>query len=113
MAITKLSTPRYVELTINKTMEIQDSTPETKVVFRKLNENNDVVALFPEIIWGSSYHIAYYMHVGQHGAGDYDWFISNSTPATEQEYKPLLDELTDQVGYQNLRIMKKCRPKFN
>ena len=85
---------------------------ETKVVFRQLNETGETVALFPEMVWGTSTDIAYYMHVGQHGSGDYDWFIANSKPSTEQEYKELLDELTNQVGYHNLLIMKKSRPKF-
>lgn len=86
---------------------------ETKVVFRQLNGTGETIALFPEMPWGKSTDIVYYMHIGQHGACDYDWFIANSKPSTEQEYKDLLDELTNQVGYHNIQIITNYKPKYN
>lgn len=34
-------------------------------------------------------------------------------PATEDEYKPLLDELIHWVGYEDLRVVKRARPNFS
>ncbi len=83
----------------------------TKVVFRKYKEG-DIIALFPEETNRRNLMIMSYQHIGQHGEADYEVVIKGTKPATEQEYTPLLNELTNQVGYENLRIMKKCRPKF-
>lgn len=85
----------------------------TKVVFRKFDEDGSIIALFSEQRW-SEYQrtINSYQHVGQHGAADYDHCITHSRPASEDEYMPLLVELIS-IGYENLRVMQRCRPKFN
>lgn len=76
--------------------------PVTKVIFRMFNE--EVIALFPDM---KEHHglIGSYMHIGQHGAADYNLIVSNSRLATESEYEPLKQELIN-IGY-NLRIMKR------
>lgn len=84
----------------------------TKVLFRKFRKGGEIIALFPEEIWNpGEYSIASYMHVGQHGAADYDHIIGTTTRATESEYACLLAELKS-AGYDDLRIMKKCRPDY-
>ena len=84
----------------------------TKIVFRKFRKNGDVIALFPERIWNQhDYSIASYMHVGQHSGADYDHIIRATIPATESEYADLLAELKS-IGYDDLRVMRKCRPNY-
>lgn len=84
---------------------------ETKVVFRKYKDG-DIIALFPEQTNRNNYMIGSYMHVGQHSDADYNGVISQTVPAKESEYADLLSELKNIADYKNLRIMKKCRPKF-
>lgn len=83
---------------------------EELVVFRKFLGSNEIIALFPEQEWNTS-EVVSYMHTGQHSGAHYHHVIKGSTPATEEEYKSLLDELTNIVGYPNLRIIKKYTPK--
>ena len=83
----------------------------TRVVFRKW-KNGDIIALFPDEPWSrSSYMTTSYMHVGQHGAADYADVIADTSPAQENEYKDLLNELKT-IGYTDLRIVQRARPKF-
>lgn len=81
----------------------------TKVVFRKFKQGGDIIALFPEQV--NRLMIGSYMHVGQHSDADYDGVIAATTPAKESEYAELLAELKT-IGYDDLRVMQKCRPKF-
>ena len=84
----------------------------TKVVFRRF-PNGDIIALFPEERWNRlDYSVSSYMHVGQHGAADYDHVVAGSRPATESEYHNLLTELRA-IGYNGLHIVRRARPKFN
>lgn len=83
----------------------------TRVVFKKW-KNGDIIALFPDEPWSrSSYMTTSYMHVGQHGAADYAGVIADTSPAQENEYKDLLNELKT-IGYTDLRIVQRARPKF-
>lgn len=70
---------------------------KTKVVFRKFAEDDDVIALFPEIPHDDKF-IQSYMRVGQHGPASHK-LISQLAPADEWEYKPLMREL-ERIGYQ-------------
>lgn len=80
----------------------------TKVVFRKW-ENGDIIALFPDEPWDrSGYMTISYMHIGQHGAADYAGVIASTRPAREDEYRDLLAEL-EQIGYENLNIVKRAK----
>lgn len=60
-----------------------------KVIFRK--KGNDVIAFLPEIRVNYG-NIMSYMHIGQHSEASYD-FYNGTKKATEEEYRPLLDEL--------------------
>ena len=45
-----------------------------------------------------------YAHCGQHGACAVDWVNEECRPANYAEYKPLMDEMQDLVGY-NLEVV--------
>lgn len=45
-----------------------------------------------------------YSHDGQHGTCAVDWIDEDCRPATYAEYKPLMDELQNMVGY-NLEVV--------
>lgn len=77
---------------------------KTKTVFRKFKEG-DIIALFP-YEHENNYHCLSYMHIGQHSAADYEGVISQTTPANEQEYTPLLKELQN-IGYDIVVIKRK------
>ncbi len=82
----------------------------TKVVFRKLKETNEIIALFPELI-EKNYYVLSYMHVGQHGSADYNHIVNISKLATENEYKDLFNELTN-IGY-NLQVLKRAKINYS
>jgi hypothetical protein len=85
----------------------------TSVVFRKFKEDGDIIALFPEESWNPDKGtIASYMHTGQHGDADYHHVLAKTRPARENEYRPLLAELK-RIGYDDLRVMQRCRPECN
>lgn len=76
------------------------------VVFRVCKIDNEVMAFFPTIPW-SHMLITCYAHIGQHDGACVDYYINQTKPATKEQYEPLLNELTNLVGYENLRPMKK------
>lgn len=79
--------------------------PKTTVIFRKFKDG-DIIALFPGEKWDNhSGLILSYMHVGQHGSADYNYIITTTLPAKENEYNSLYRELIS-LGY-NLQINKK------
>ena len=69
---------------------------KVKVVFRKdknpYTKEYEVIAFFPEQRV-NCYNVASYMNIGQHSEASYE-FYKSTKKATEEEYKPLLDELT-------------------
>lgn len=77
----------------------------TKVIFRTFKDGQ-VIALFPEIpATDNGWECMSYMHIGQHGAASP--FLTHYTrPASEMEYKPLLDELK-RIGYDDLKVCKR------
>ena len=73
----------------------------TQVQFRKFK--GEIIAVFPyEIFRGTL--VNSYAHLGQH-SGCMANINNVSKPATEQEYKPLLNEL-ESIGY-NLQVIKR------
>ena len=68
---------------------------KVKVIFRKVKnpytKEYDVVAFFPQIEANYGY-IMSYMHIGQHDEASVE-FYWETKKATEEEYKPLLNEL--------------------
>lgn len=75
----------------------------TTVIFRKFKEG-DIVAIFPYDI-EHGYYVNSYMHIGQHGSCDIG-IVYTTKLATEEEYKPLLNELIS-IGYDDLKVGKK------
>jgi len=75
--------------------------PRTVVLFRWWKDG--VIALFPEDKWTEG-SITSYEHVGQHGPADFYSIMSESRPATEEEYADLYVEL-ENMEY-NLDIRK-------
>ena len=82
------------------------NTDTTRTMFRKFPDE-DIVALFPDILASHGGLILDYMHIGQHGQADYEHVMSITVPALPDEFKPLLDELTNLVGYHCFIINKR------
>ena len=79
---------------------------EIKVIFRKWR-NGGILALFPESpadIYGN--YCDSYEHVGQHGGAYYWACIQTTSPATVEEAKDLIEELT-RIGY-DLEIVQRA-----
>lgn len=89
---------------------MEQDTELTSVVFRKYPDG-DIIALFPEVDEGN-YKISSYMHVGQHGAADYEGVVESTKLATPEEYADLKRELEYVYGY-NFKIYKKKRPDYS
>ncbi len=89
------------ELSKHTSIKEGDETPE-KVWF--LKKGGEVYAAFPNIKEGAN-TILSYSHIGQHSEADLG-YVKSSKKATKEEYMPLYDELTKQVGY-NLIVLNK------
>lgn len=83
-----------------------------KVIFRKFRQGGDIIALFPEQVNKVTLTVGSYMHVSQHSDADCTGVITATTPAKESEYAELLAELRS-IGYDDIRVMKRCKPKYN
>lgn len=87
---------------------------ETIVVFRRWKKSvtvhKSVLALFPCSPADRMGHVMCYEHVGQHGAADYNYIVSMSTPASEndEDVKALKRELRN-IGYK--LVVRKRRPR--
>ena len=78
----------------------------TKVIFRKDPKYKEIIAFFPETYKEyKNDKMLCYEHIGQHGEASIEYYWTTKK-ATENEYKPLLNELIS-VGYNNLKIMQK------
>ncbi len=90
----------------------------TPVVFRKYKDSkgspNEIIALFPYDIELNDGCCSCYMHVGQHGAANYNGVIASTQPATEEEYADLKKELENyQPEPYHLRVItKRSTPKY-
>lgn len=84
----------------------KDQQNHVAVVFRKYRKFDEVIALFPYLLWNRKGDVTGYVQNGQHVPVDYEGCIAESRPATEEEIKPLLGELNGQ-GYSDLRILKR------
>ena len=85
---------------------MKKDTEQIKVIFRKFKDG-DVIAFFPEIKgWDGS--MESYMHLGQHSSADYNGLLSDTKPATPEEYKDLATEL-ESIGYNLLIRKRRCR----
>lgn len=84
---------------------------KVKVIFRKsknpYTNEYEIIAFFPEI--EANYgNILSYMHIGQHSEASLEFYHSTKK-ATEEEYKPLLNEL--KAIYDNCELV--VRQKLN
>lgn len=78
------------------------------VVFRKYRQadrKGEVVAVFPTLVEQHNMRTCY-SHVGQHSACSRAWLLSTS-PATPEEYAPLLREL--QKVYSDVTLVVRKR----
>ena len=80
---------------------------KTKVVFRRF-QDGDIIALFPEEAADYRGNCKSYMHVGQHGAADYDGLIRITKQATPEEYASLVKELTNAPYHYDLDIRQRA-----
>lgn len=76
----------------------------TVVLFRKY-QNGEVVALFPDIPFDDKGNVSCYSHIGQHSAADYEGVIADTLPASQPEYRTLLEELK-KAKYTDLEIQE-------
>ena len=78
------------------------------VVFRKEKFNGEIVAVFPHEDY-NRFLVSCYAHIGQHSGCSLDYVRKGTSPATPEEYAPLLRELKS-IGYDPI-IRKKCTRK--
>lgn len=83
-----------------------------KVIFRKFKQGGDIIVLFPEQVNKANLTVGSYMHIGQHSDADCTEIIATTIPAKESEYAELLAELKS-LGYDDIRVMKRCKPKYD
>lgn len=87
-------------------------TEKTKVAFfiEKKCRHTDTGAVIPcevtaVFVGSGNYRFKdCYAHCGQHGTCMVDWIAEENRAATYAEYKPLMDELQNMVGY-NLEVV--------
>lgn len=83
----------------------------TKVVFRYDKKAGEVLAIFPELGSRANYRVLCYAHIGQHFEASHTQIIATTQPATEPQYSELFAELVA-VGYDDLRVVRRCRPIY-
>jgi len=76
----------------------------TKVIFLYNKGNKDLFAYFPNEIADSKGNATCYSHIGQHSACSSE-YVDESRAANFNEYKDLLNELVNVVGYNDLEIL--------
>ena len=92
---------KFINILGHKKGEIIGRTPIELRMF-----NDEVLALFPNIQADMNGNCQSYLHVGQHGAANYNYCIENSRAATPKEFTPLFRELVDDVGYDALHVFE-------
>jgi len=76
-----------------------------KVIFRK-EKNGSIIAVFPYIISDPDGNVLCYAPYEGHGSISWDYYISNTKPCKETEYKELEEQLEDHYGY-SLEIVQR------
>ena len=74
------------------------------IIFRKDKTNENVIAFFRESFDGE--YIDTYEHIGQHSSASYSYYLNNTIPCNEEDYKGLLKELKD-IGYEDIKMYKR------
>jgi len=80
----------------------------TNVKFLYHKGNKEIFAYFPEEIFDSKGNATSYAHIGQHSACSNE-YANESREAKLSEYKDLLNELVNVVGYNDLEILNKSK----
>lgn len=75
----------------------------TRVTFRK-ERDGEIIAVFAEL--ATPYTFMMYSHFGQHGSICLDYYRAETRPATFEEYRGLLAELSA-IGYRDLKVVKR------
>jgi hypothetical protein len=83
---------------------MEKDTHITDITFRKFS-NGEIIAVMPHEVCDYKGNVNSYMHIGQHGAADYNHIISTTKLATPRDYATLLNEL-EGIGY-NVRVIAK------
>ncbi|MEK6832717.1 MAG: hypothetical protein AABY32_01605 [Nanoarchaeota archaeon] len=82
---------------------------KTVVVFRKLKDSGDILALFPQEYSDITGNLcSSFEHVGGHGGADYSHCIKQTLPCNPAEYEDTKNEL-EKIGY-DLIIKNSSRP---
>jgi len=87
---------------------------KTDMVFRVSKRKylkGEVFALFPHEVADLKGNVTCYQHLGQHSSADYQYSMSKSRKATEEELKPLKIEL-ESLGYDVNVISKQNYDKY-
>jgi hypothetical protein len=88
------------------------TTETTKVIFRKWKKCNTIIAIFPEVVsCDNPYNCESWVYVGGHGSCDPQWVISDTVPASPDEYAWYKKFLEEQYGYQ-LLVITRYRREF-
>lgn len=75
----------------------------TNIIFRKNNLGQITAVFLNDINHHSRLELVCYEHMGQHGGCDIGWLYSTK-PAKPSEYRNLLNELVNNIGYKDLKI---------
>jgi len=78
---------------------------KTKIQFLIHPDEPEVFAYFPDLDFDLQGNKTCYAHIGQHGACN-PAYAQECRGATKEEYKALKTELTDLVGYEDLKVIK-------
>lgn len=79
------------------------SKEKTRVKF--IIFNNEIIALFPDLIESGHRRIESYAHIGQHGSASRN--LMHCKAATKDQYQSLQHELESPPYHYNLLIMNK------
>jgi hypothetical protein len=91
---------------------MEKDTHITDVIFRKFKDGQqEVIAIMPHEVCDITGSVTSYMHIGQHGACDYNEVLKATKLATPTESLALYTEL-EKLGYNLLVIRKQNRTKF-
>lgn len=99
---------------MNETTQVlaPTDTEETTVIFRRFRSGNkEVIALFPYDIQTQDYSCGSYMHVGQHGAANYQALLSTTRLANPEDadVKALKKELESYPYNYRFNVVKRAQ----
>ena len=80
-----------------------------RIVFR-VDNDQEVVAVFVDEKYNDSYLLTCYAHYGQHGCCSLSWLYHDSKPAKQESYMPLLKELKSIYNDTNLVVLNRLIP---